>query len=168
REGGEEYGEGREVFREATPAHVDYHQQRREEEQEEGALLPLLRGILERDVAGDHRDERDAAVAEELPSVIWVPLRAYGGREVLRSDLYDEVLVEQLKIFREVRVDDEAEQRADDDEADRHERTRDLAVLQRAFLPERHAEPEVGGHAEQEDHVVREHEDERERQEPDV
>ena len=78
------------------------------------------------------------------------------------------MLVEQLKIFREVRVDDEAEQRADDDEADRHERTRDLAVLQRAFLPERHAEPEDGGHAEQEDHVVREREDERERKEPDV
>ena len=77
------------------------------------------------------------------------------------------MLVEQLKIFREVRVDDEAEQRADDDEADREERARDLAV-ERALLPERHAEPEDGGHAEQEDHVVREREDERERQEPDV
>src|SRR5207237_7175651 len=93
--------------------------------------------------------------------------RADGGREVLRGDFYDEVLVEQLKIFREVRVDDEAEQRARDDEADRRERPRDFTV-ERALLPERNDEPEDGGHAEQEDHVVCEREDEREREEPDV
>ena len=77
------------------------------------------------------------------------------------------MFVEQLNVVWEVRVDDEAERRSRQHQADRDERPHDLAV-ECALLPHGHEEPEERRRAEQEDHVVCEREQEGERQEPDV
>src|SRR6267143_4471786 len=102
---------------------------------------------LESEVTHKHCRTGDDGVTKKLPRVVGIPLLPYFHRIIRGRDFHFQMLVEEVKVAGEVRIDNQA---GDDAQRKPDERT----PFKSPFCPTDHCHPDENGQHQKRKHVV--------------